>query len=179
MTPSDPSARFYSPSQYRPDESIGYLMRQVLQSILTQADAQLSPLDLTYVQWLPLYKLSMGECDTVAGLSKHLLLDPAALTRALDRLEAKGLVERQRSTRDRRVVNLVLTEAGKQVVPQVPAALADVLNAHLRGFTEAEWQQMLQFLRRMLANGEALRADTRGTSAATPLTDPSSSEPRP
>lgn len=179
MTSPQPHSRFYSPGQYRPDESIGYLMRQVLSSILAQADAQLSPLDLTYVQWLPLYKLATGECDTVASLSKHLSLDPAALTRALDRLEAKGLVERQRSTRDRRVVNLVLTEAGKQVAPQVPAALADVLNAHLSGFTEAEWQQMLQFLRRMLANGEALRADARGTPTATPPSNPSSSEPRP
>jgi DNA-binding MarR family transcriptional regulator len=158
---------------------MGYLMRQVLSSILAQADAQLSPLDLTYVQWLPLYKLSTGECDTVASLSKHLSLDPAALTRALDRLEAKGLVERQRSTRDRRVVNLVLTDAGKQVAPQVPAALADVLNAHLAGFSEAEWQQMLQFLRRMLANGDAMRTDARGPSVATPSSDPSSPEPRP
>lgn len=148
---------FYQPGQYRPDDSVGYLMRQVLSSILAQADARLAAFDLTYVQWLPLYKLTMGECDTVAGLSKHLGLDPAALTRALDRLEAKGLVARQRSTRDRRVVHLVLTPEGTEVARHVPAVLAEVLNQHLKGFSEAEWRQMQDLLRRMLANGEALK----------------------
>lgn len=39
----------------------------------------------------------------------------------------------------------------------VAPVLASVLNAHLQGFTHAEWQQLLVMLRRMLANGEALR----------------------
>ena len=38
---------------------------------------------------------------------------PASMTRALDRLEAKGLVVRERSTTDRRVVQLALTEEGR------------------------------------------------------------------
>lgn len=148
---------FYAPGQYRPDQSVGYLMRKVLSSILAEADGQLAAYDLTHAQWLPLYKLVMNEGHTVAGLSRELALDPGTMTRALDRLEAKGLVRRERSTQDRRVVHLVLTDEGRQVARQVPAVLADVLNGHLSGFTEAEWQQLLQFLHRMLANGEALR----------------------
>lgn len=152
-----PPAPFYAPGQYRPDQSVGYLMRKVLSSILAEADGQLAAYDLTHAQWLPLYKLVMNEGDTVAGLSRELALDPGTMTRALDRLEAKGLVRRERSTQDRRVVHLVLTDEGRQVARQVPAVLAEVLNGHLSGFTEAEWQQLLQFLHRMLANGEALR----------------------
>lgn len=150
-------APFYAPGQYRPDQSVGYLMRKVLSSILAEADGQLAAYDLTHAQWLPLYKLVMNEGHTVAGLSRELALDPGTMTRALDRLEAKGLVRRERSTQDRRVVHLVLTDDGRQVARQVPAVLAEVLNGHLSGFTEAEWQQLLQFLHRMLANGEALR----------------------
>ncbi|WP_051603057.1 MarR family winged helix-turn-helix transcriptional regulator [Simplicispira psychrophila] len=151
------AAAFYVPGQYTPDKSVGYLMRKVLSSILSQADAQLAPHDVTYVQYLPLYKLLRSDCDTVAALSRELEIDPGAITRALDRLEAKGLVRRERSTADRRVVHLALTDAGRAVATQVPGVLAEVLNGHLSDFSYAEWQQMLQFLQRMLANGDALR----------------------
>lgn len=160
-TPDPTPSPFYVPGQYRPEQSVGYLMRKVLSSILAQADAQLAAYDLTYVQWLPLYKLVMAESNTVAGLARDLSMDPAALTRALDRLQAKGLVERERSTHDRRVVHLVLTPSGREVAQHVPAVLADVLNGHLQGFSPAEWAQMLDFLGRMLVNGEAMRQSAR------------------
>lgn len=157
------AAAFYAPGQYTPEQSVGYLMRKVLSSILSQADAQLAPHDVTYVQYLPLYKLLGTDCDTVAALSRDLGIDPGAMTRSLDRLEAKGLVQRERSTADRRVVHLALTDEGRAVAAQVPGVLAEVLNGHLSDFSQVEWQQMLRFLQRMLANGEALRQATGKT----------------
>jgi DNA-binding MarR family transcriptional regulator len=103
----------------------------------------------------------MKEGNTVAGLSRDLEIDPGSMTRSLDRLEAKGLVTRERSTEDRRVVHLVLTDEGRKVARKVPAVLAEVLNRHLEGFQEEEWQLLLQFLTRMLANGDAMREATR------------------
>ena len=164
---------FYQPGQHSPQQSVGYLMRKVLGSILSQADTRLAMHDVTYVQYLPLYKLL--HCDhadaTVATLARELEVDAGAMTRALDRLQAKGLVERERSTADRRVVHLTLTPAGRTVAEQVPGVLADVLNGHLRGFSKPEWQQLLQLLQRMLANGDALRpgAATQAAPAAAPV----------
>ena len=148
---------FYAPDRLAPEDSVGYLMRKVMSSIRTQADAQLSAHDLTYAQWLPLYMISRCESATVASLARDLETDPAAMTRALDRLQAKGLVLRQRSTTDRRVVQLALTDDGRTVAAQVPAVLSDVLNGHLSDFTRDEWQTLLGLLRRMQSNGEALR----------------------
>lgn len=159
-----PRPGFYSATQLQPEDSVGYLMRKVMSSIRTQADAQLSIHDLTYAQWLPLFKISRFEQTTVASLARDLETDPAAMTRALDRLEAKGLVLRERSTTDRRVVQLALTPEGQAVADKVPAVLADVLNGHLSDFTHDEWQLLLRLLRRMLANGEALRQQ-RGADA--------------
>jgi DNA-binding MarR family transcriptional regulator len=149
---------FYVAGQYRPDESVGYLMRQVLSSVISRADQQLAGCDLTYVQWLPLYKLALKESNTVACMARDLGIDPGAMTRSVDRLEAKGLVRRERSTEDRRVVHLVLTDEGRKLARRVPPVMAQVLNDHLKGFSEAEWHQLQGFLRRMQANGEALRA---------------------
>lgn len=156
-TPAAP-APFYDAARLKPEDSVGYLMRKVMSSIRTQADAQLSSHDMTYAQWLPLFKLSLCQSTiTVASLARDLETDPASMTRVLDRLEAKGLVARERSTTDRRVVQIALTPEGQAVAARVPPVLADVLNGHLSDFTHEEWQQLLHFLRRMLANGEARR----------------------
>jgi DNA-binding MarR family transcriptional regulator len=147
----------YAPGTFTPDQSVGYLMRQVLNSIRSQVDTRLTSCDMTYVQWLPLYKLMLQEGATTASLSRELAIDPGAMTRSVDRLVAKGLVQRERSQQDRRVVHLVLTAEGRSAAQRVPAVLSEVLNAHLQGFSDAEWRQLLQLLQRMQANGEALR----------------------
>ncbi len=152
-----PPASFYSAESLRPEGTIGLLMKRVMQSVLLQIDRRLAAHDLTHAQWLPLYRIARGGCDTMAALARDQSLDPGAMTRALDRLEAKGLVRRERSQQDRRVIKLELTDSGRAVSQQVPAVLAEVLNAHLAGFAESEWQMLNDLLHRMLANGEALR----------------------
>ena len=154
-------ASFYSPESLQPETSVGLLMKRVMQSVLLQIDRRLLPFDLTHAQWLPLYHLAKGSCDTMAALARDQSIDPGAVTRGLDRLEAKGLLRRVRSLQDRRVVKLELTDAGREVSRHVPAVLSEVLNAHLSGFSEAEWQLLLGLLQRMVANGDALRDGAR------------------
>jgi DNA-binding MarR family transcriptional regulator len=152
-----PPAGFYTADALRPDNSVGLLIKRVMQSVLLQIDRRLSAHDLTHAQWLPLYRLSRGECVTTGELARDQALDPAAMTRAIDRLEAKGLLHRERSQQDRRVVRLELTEAGRAAARLVPPVLAEVLNAHLAGFSHDEWQQLISLLQRMVVNGDALR----------------------
>ena len=158
MAPTAPPSRFYEPGQYPPEQSVGYLLNKVLSSILAQADGQLARYRLTYAQWIPLYKLFKQDGCTPIAMARDLSMDPAALTRSLHRLEAKGLIRRERSTQDRRVVHLWLSDEGRAVAEHVPGVMAEVLNSHLQGFSHDEWQLLLQLLQRMLANGEALKA---------------------
>ena len=97
--------------------------------------------------------------DTAFELAREMDIDAGAMTRTLDRLEAKGLIERVRSETDRRVVHLKLTAEGEAAAEQVPHVLADVNNDFLRGFTKPEWTQLKDFLQRMLVNGEALQEE--------------------
>ena len=158
MPDNSTPARFYEAGQYPPEQSVGYLLNKVLSSILSQADSRLAAYKLTYAQWVPLFKLSKENGCTPIAMARDLSTDPAALSRSLNRLEAKGLIRRERSTLDRRVVHLWLTDEGHAVAQPVPGVLADVLNAHLADFNHDEWQLLLQLLSRMLANGEALKA---------------------
>jgi DNA-binding MarR family transcriptional regulator len=156
MNPVPKPADFYRPDGWRPEESVGLLIKRVMQSILLQADRRLAEHGLTHAQWVPLFKLQ-GGCETVAALSRETQTDAGGMTRALDRLEAKGLVRRVRSSEDRRVINLELTDEGKRSAGLVPPVLAEVLNAHLAGFSHAEWHTLMALLERMVVNGDAMR----------------------
>jgi len=157
--------RFYVPGQYSSEQSVGYLLNQVLSSILAVADGRLAQYKLTYAQWIPLYKLlQTGRVGSTPGaMARDLSVDPAALNRSINRLERKGLVRRVRSEHDRRMVHLHLTPEGRAAAQPVPEALASVLNDHLAGFSPQEWQTLLQYLTRMQTNGQKLRNGTTET----------------
>ncbi len=149
------STRFYEPVGYCVDESVGWLMKRALMSVAQAADRRLEPKGITHAQWAPLFMLQRCRASTVAELARETQSDPGAMTRLLDRLEAKGFCRRQRSTDDRRVVRVELTAEGEAAAQEVPAVLSQVLNEHLVGFSKTEWSQLKDMLRRMVANGDA------------------------
>lgn len=155
-------ANFYTPERFSSHDSVGFLMKRVMLALVTDVDRQLEAHGLTHAQWTPLFLLRQGRVNTLAELSRELQLDAGALTRTLDRLEAKGLCTRERSTQDRRVVHLALTEEGLAASAHVPKVLCETLNAFLSGFSHDEWQTLLDFLRRMAHNAELVREVSGG-----------------
>lgn len=147
--------RFYDGSRYQKTDSVGFLMKRGLAVLVRNLEHHMQALDLTGTQWHPLIHVLNG-CGTVAGCAREMQTDAGAMTRMLDRLEAKGLLMRERSVSDRRVVNLVLTPRGAEIAAQIPHVLSEVLNEHLRGFSADEFAQFLKLLQRFIDNGEAL-----------------------
>lgn len=153
-----PSAEFYQAESYSADESIGYLMRKTVLRLGQEVERQMEPNALTNAQWVPLLKLYLGHASTAAELARECELDAGAMTRLLDRVEAKGLCRRERSSEDRRVVNLELTDEGREAAREIPVVLSRIQNACLAGFTHEEWQTLKGYLRRILNNAQALGA---------------------
>lgn len=154
-----PVKAFYKAENYRSDENIAYLMRRIITAVGQSVESLMhEPGSPTYPQWVPLHKLHMGQATTVAELARECELDTGAMTRLLDRLEAKGLCRRVRSVSDRRVVNIELTDEGRAAAKQVPHLLCRVQNEHLAGFNEEEWEQLKSYLRRILDNAQAISA---------------------
>lgn len=153
---------FYRAASYVPEESLGYLIRRVLALGSHEVERQLGASDLTNAQWVPLLKLFTGQASTVAELARECHLDAGAMTRLLDRLEAKGLCRRVRSLEDRRVVNIELTDAGREAARGIPVVLCQIQNAHLAGFSVDEYQALMGFLRRILDNAQALNNSVSG-----------------
>jgi DNA-binding MarR family transcriptional regulator len=163
MTRASPTApapaAFYEPVGYCADESVGWLMKRALMSIAQAADRRLEPKGITHAQWAALFMLQRCRASTVAELARETQSDPGAMTRLLDRLEAKGFCRRQRSTDDRRVVRIELTPEGDVAAQEVPGRPGAGAQRASRRLLEDEWAQLKDMLRRMVANGES--AETR------------------
>jgi DNA-binding MarR family transcriptional regulator len=146
---------FYRGDDYAPAESIGYLLRALRIEMDRAVDAEMAGHDLTGAQWGPLLALGFGLGDTAAALSRIANVDTGAMTRMLNRLEAKALLRRTPCPRDARVMRLELTPAGRRLCREIPYGLSRVLNHLLRGFTRDELDLLKRLVRRMLANAEA------------------------
>ena len=157
---SNPPADFYRAENYTPDDSVGYMMRRIISLVAQGVERELEPSGLTNAQWVPMLKLYMGCASTAAELARQCELDAGSMTRLLDRLEAKQLCSRIRSSDDRRVVNLELTDAGRAAAKEIPAILCGAQNALLAGFSADEWQTLKSYLRRMLDTAQTLHAST-------------------
>jgi DNA-binding MarR family transcriptional regulator len=71
----------------------------------------------------------LGEV-TSRAISREADLSPPTVVGILDKLEAKGLIERYRSTRDRRIVHTRLTQVGHRILQNAPPPLgADFVDA--------------------------------------------------
>ena len=160
---------FYHADGYRPDESVGYLMRRIISLVSQAIEREMEPTGLTNAQWVPLLKIYMGLASTVAELARECDLDAGSMTRLLDRLEGKQLVRRVRSSDDRRVVNIELTDAGRAAAKGIPKILCSIQNAHLVGFSVEEWQILKSYLRRILDTAHSLQALGIKASGSSPL----------
>ena len=148
------SADFYRGDDYRIKDSVGYLLKQVRNALDRLVDTEMDEHDLTGVQWGPLLMLHYKMGTTAAELARIACVDTGAMTRMLDRLEAKGLVRRSPCAKDRRVVQLELTPDGARLCREIPFGLARVNNRLLADFTREEFETLKKFLRRMLSNVE-------------------------
>ena len=80
---------------------------------------------LTGPQMLCLREITTHGALTTGALAKAVALSPATLTGILDRLEARGLVSRERRPEDKRRVLVSLTAMGRQMAQELPSPLQE------------------------------------------------------
>jgi DNA-binding MarR family transcriptional regulator len=156
----------YESATYQPGRSIGALLSRVKVEMLSALDRELAqdkrlaPLEMSAAQWIIVANLASGpgEPKSAADLCKVISYDAGAMTRMLDRLEAKGLIRRTRSSQDRRLLKLELTEDGRAAYPRMREIAMSVANRFLHGFTKSEARQLEGFLNRMVENAQELPA---------------------
>jgi len=133
-------------------DSLGYLLGNVRQEWITAVEKELKPLDLTAAQYMVLLKVGSGSATTPVEICRVLQYDTGAMTRLLDRIEAKGLLKRVAHGGDRRCVALELTPQGEELYPRLIRIVMDMNKRALRGFTKEEVAALDRLLRRAALN---------------------------
>jgi DNA-binding MarR family transcriptional regulator len=140
----------YTPESFNVTHSVGFAINKARNLLITEMDAALRDLDITSQQMGIVLSLSQDIAATPFELSKLLGIDTGLMTRMLDKLETRGLLERSRSIEDRRVVNLKLTKEGEGVAVLLPQIVPVVLNRRLKKFTRTEFEELRRLLNKFL-----------------------------
>ncbi|WP_042272492.1 MarR family winged helix-turn-helix transcriptional regulator [Paraburkholderia heleia] len=134
-------------------ESVGYLISRVkstMSNMVTQR--AVAELGVTSQQASILFMVASGKCTLAAELARDYGIDASAVTRLVDRLEKRGLLQRVRSSEDRRAVRLALTPEGLAIAARMPAIFRSVTEQLSAGFTPEEVGFLKSMLRRILSN---------------------------
>jgi DNA-binding MarR family transcriptional regulator len=101
-----------------------------------------------------LYILWQGDGVPISKLSKETGLAMNTLTSMLDRMEAAGLVRRDRGDHDRRKILIYLTAEAKALEQDYNAVTAEIESIYYKGFSSEEIDALEDYLRRVLTNVE-------------------------
>ena len=145
---------YYCAKTYRAKTAISYLVRRAHNLIMPRMETLFAENELTFTQWAVLMYLRDGMGESCAEIARDMHHDNGAMTRILDQLEARGLVERQRSPDDRRVIKLSLTPAGMEMVETLIPLVAAYLNDLMGDFNKTEADQLISLLTQLVARAE-------------------------
>ena len=137
-----------SDSEFRMDSLPGEVFK-LARDLRNAMDRELVDYGLTTQQATVLVMARVHGERGIGHLAEPLGTDTAGLTRLIDRLEAKGLVARRNSDRDRRAVVIELTPAGEELIPHLTSAFRRVHQRLLEAMPESHVEQFRAMVNRL------------------------------
>ncbi|HZR35984.1 MAG TPA: MarR family transcriptional regulator [Nevskia sp.] len=144
------SKQYYHAETYDTRSSVGYLVKRAHGLALDMLEPELARHGLTFTQYAVLMSVRDGIALNPKDLCIQLRHDSGALTRLLDQLESRGLVERHRSVEDRRAIEVHLTAAGEEALRTVIPLVVNRINSVLKDFSHAEVDELLRLLNKLI-----------------------------
>lgn len=121
-----------------------------------------SEVELSYPQSLLLYTVLEAESATITQLSNSLKVTQGVVSRMVDRLEEKGLVERSRDREDRRVVTVRLSPRGREFALSMIDLHLEGLRKALKKISPGDRERFLGVLKEIEAGMERERSAADG-----------------
>lgn len=135
--------------RYVLQDQVGHLLRRAHQRatqifLETFEDSRLTP-----TQWAALARLGEAGAASQNHLGRLTAMDPATVQGVIQRLEKRGLIDREPDPDDRRRTRLKLSAEGAELVAMYAAAGAKVSARTLEPLTDAEAEQFLELLKKL------------------------------
>jgi len=143
----------------RYEESILRSLRRIARAVDLHSRRLARKYELTGPQLVCLRHIQREAITTPSALARAIHLSQGTVTGILDRLEARGLVSRERSRHDKRRVLLQLTASGEELVASAPSPLHEQLSTRLAVLPEGEQATIDWILHRVVTLMEAEDVD--------------------
>ena len=132
--------------------SLGFLLGDVSRLVRKRFDERARALELTRAQWRVLAQLRRREGINQRELADILEIENITLTRHIDRLEAKGLIERRLDPNDRRARCLYLKRKTDAVLDKLRALSERTRQEALHGISEQDAEGLIDLLLKIKSN---------------------------
>jgi DNA-binding MarR family transcriptional regulator len=132
-------------------EDVLIAIRKIIRATDLHSRQLTKTVGLTAPQLLVLQAIRGLGAVAISRLSVEVSLSQATVTTILDRLEKRGLVDRQRSEQDKRVVHALLTDTGRAVVASAPTPLQEAFSVRFEQLEAWEQSLILSALQRVAA----------------------------
>ncbi len=138
------------------EKSTGFLVVRTARSMKRALDSRLAPIGVTAAQHVIISTLAHEDGLSLSEVGKRAYLDKPAITGLADRLEKDRLVERRRSTNDRRVVKLHLTRKGRNLLQEMDRIATEVDRELVGILSGVELRRLRELVTRLWvhSNGE-------------------------
>ncbi len=130
------------------EQSLGRLLKRAEQALLRAKSAAVKPVGLTLPQYVALAELAQRPGMTGAQLARACLVSPQAMMVVLRATEEQGLVERRLHARHQTVLEVYLTDAGREALGSARRRVGPVE----RRITDALSPEEIATLRVLLAS---------------------------
>ncbi len=135
-----------------PAETTVSLLIQATRLQRTKANELLAKLDLYAGQEVLLFQLQQQDGMSISELAGRLSVQKATLTRMLERLENRNMIQKENDEKDHRTTRIYLTPEGRQTVGQALRIWEQIETQTSRGLTPAEVKQLQALLRKIIEN---------------------------
>ncbi len=135
-----------------PAPTLGFLVHDVARLLRRRFEQRAGSAGLTRSQWHAVAYLARHEGVSQATLAEWLDIEPITLTRILDRLAERGLVERRPDPTDRRRWALFLTQTARPLLKEMESVGEATRAEALFGVAPQDLAKLEQTLTQMKAN---------------------------
>ncbi len=150
-------------SQSDPSQSIAALVGDLSRLMRRSFNRHVRNTGLTYPQWRAIVLLSKEQGINQTVLAERMDVQPISLARLIDRMEAAGWIERNPDPRDRRAVQLFLTDKAQPILEEIHNARGNFEEGALIGISASERDRLRQLLNKIKVNLAATDSEPEST----------------
>jgi len=101
------------------DKWVGHITEIAMKQISDAFSRRLQNTGITRIQWIALYYVKINKVISQRELSNLMNVKDSSAGRLIDRLERDGLIKRERNDQDRRIIYIILTKKGDDLITEI------------------------------------------------------------